>query len=675
MSRPLRVLLHPADDTACGRYRVIDPAAALRKAGYATTLTLPLGRALPTEQLKNLRPDVVVFQRVYQDEAIDTMRRYRKALPKAHFVYDLDDLLWDVPASNPFVPYLLPGMQSRIAKAMKLCDVVTVSTEMLGLQVRGILGSSKLRNHVVVVENAIPQKFVNAARNAAMEARKSREPGAKPRVGWAGGASHAEDLALLVDAIKETADKWQWVFMGSKPEGVDDLIEFHEGVPFEEYPAKLGALDLDMAIAPQVQNSFNICKSGLRGYEFSAAGFANFKLSDTAKVSRTEQLETWLECSRAAAADWKDLAQVQHERLLQFHLLEDHANLKEWAKAWTPYGKALFDPEVPASQMVFSEGFGPLLTTAEDEMVAKVLETPGLASVSVISNLGIYPTPDGYAPIPQDIAEIIGEAAAKEFPGITVPVAFPRGPYVLLTAQAISRVGAPDLDGFGGDQALALMEWGARAVEAGMHQAMLPSIFVRAEPPETAPQIDAAAVQRIVDWHPHMRHLLVNPAEHRPLMVVRRTLDLATQRVYAEKRGGGSSHATLLVNGSQADAEELARAGRVPFVAKLNGPWMAFEAPPMPNVPPMDLRGELGVLTGTLDTLGIRDVVFKGLGEGSIEILGAFQQLHENGYDLTYLPSIREFEAPPHPFISLQTWQMIWAEFLSSLMPTEIDEP
>jgi hypothetical protein len=66
----------------------------------------------------------------------------------------------------------------------------------------------------------------------------------------------------------------EWVFFGMCPDKLRPYIhEFHNGVPIEEYPRKLASLNLDLALAPLENNSFNECKSNLRLLEYGACGF------------------------------------------------------------------------------------------------------------------------------------------------------------------------------------------------------------------------------------------------------------------------------------------------------------------------------------------------------------------------------------------------------------------
>jgi hypothetical protein len=50
------------------------------------------------------------------------------------------------------------------------------------------------------------------------------------------------------------------------------LTEFHRGVPFAQFPARMAELNLDLALAPLELNAFNDCKSNLRLLEYGILG-------------------------------------------------------------------------------------------------------------------------------------------------------------------------------------------------------------------------------------------------------------------------------------------------------------------------------------------------------------------------------------------------------------------
>ncbi|MFT4190789.1 MAG: O-antigen biosynthesis protein, partial [Comamonas sp.] len=143
----------------------------------------------------------------------------------------------------------------------------------------------------------------------------------------------------LVAALQ---DEVEWVFMGMKPQGV--RCEFHTGVSFEQYPAKLASLDLDLAVVPLEINRFNECKSNLRLMELGILGVP-------VVCTDIEPYRCGLPVTRVRNRfkDWHDAVRAHlHDRdaseqagdalraaLLRDWMLEGD-NVTAWARAWLP---------------------------------------------------------------------------------------------------------------------------------------------------------------------------------------------------------------------------------------------------------------------------------------------------------------------------------------------------
>ncbi|MFN3737491.1 rhamnan synthesis F family protein [Hydrogenophaga sp.] len=252
------VLAHAADRSGCGHYRVIQPLEALRQAGLAEGFVNDT--ALLPSELARFDPDAIVLQRQIGDERLEAMRRM-KAFSRAFKVYELDDYLPSLPARSAMRDGIPKDAVKQLRKGLSLVDRFVVSTDALAEAFDGLHPDTR------VVKNRLPAHWwANLGQR--------RRDGRKPRVGWAGGSGHAGDLAILSDVVKALADEVEWVFFGMCPPGLLSLVsELHTGVAIEQYPAKLAALDLDLALAPLEHNRFNECKSNLRLLEYGACGF------------------------------------------------------------------------------------------------------------------------------------------------------------------------------------------------------------------------------------------------------------------------------------------------------------------------------------------------------------------------------------------------------------------
>ena len=258
--RPLpMVIALPADIEGCGHYRVIQPLRALREAGIVEGVLF--NGYLEISELARQDPDVVILQRQVGEPRLEAMRRM-KTLSRAFKVYELDDYLPNLPLKNVHREHMPKDILKTVRRGLSFVDRFVVSTSALAEAFAG------LHSDIRVAENRLPAHWWEAL------PERSAHRGRRPRIGWAGGASHTGDLEVIADVVRELANEVEWVFMGMYPFALRQHIhQFQPGVRIDHYPAALSALDLDLALAPVEQNLFNACKSNLRLLEYGACGY------------------------------------------------------------------------------------------------------------------------------------------------------------------------------------------------------------------------------------------------------------------------------------------------------------------------------------------------------------------------------------------------------------------
>jgi hypothetical protein len=325
-----RVLSIHADTMGCGEYRIIAPMRALTRAGKVMGWDAA-GYFHPREYAR-MDPESVVFQRQLEWGQIEFMQRIAR-ITKAFRVYELDDLISNIPimSSQKKVFVEQKDVNKRFRKAVSLCHRFVVSTEYLAEAFKGYC------DEIVVVPN-----YLERARWDGY--RPIRRGGAKARVGWAGSATHAGDLRLIVDVVKATADEVDWIFFGMCPDAIRPMVrEFHEPVKLDDYAAKLASLDLDLAIAPLEDIPFNHGKSHLRLLEYGVMGYP-VVCSDITPyrgafpVARVApKFKAWVEAIRERVADRDALARegdALRDHVQRHWMLEDHLDV--WLRAWLP---------------------------------------------------------------------------------------------------------------------------------------------------------------------------------------------------------------------------------------------------------------------------------------------------------------------------------------------------
>jgi GT2 family glycosyltransferase/2-polyprenyl-3-methyl-5-hydroxy-6-metoxy-1,4-benzoquinol methylase len=324
-----RMFCVAADAMGCGEYRIRQPLLAMQREGIAEGLLAPTH--LTPVLMERFMPSSIVLQRQLDAKQLAAMQDYRD-FSKAFKVYELDDYLPNLPVKSVHRKDMPKDILRTLRKAVALTDRFVVSTEPLAEQFAGF--HADLR----VVLNRLPVEWWSALSS---ERRKS----AKPRVGWAGGAGHRGDLELIVDVVRDLADEVEWVFFGMCPEKLRPYVpEAHEGVAIGGYPAALAALDLDLALAPLEDNTFNACKSNLRLLEYGACGFP-VVCSDIVcyrgdlPVTRVRnRYRDWMDAIRMHLADLDATAKAGDalRAAVQRDWMLTGDNLVAWRNAWLP---------------------------------------------------------------------------------------------------------------------------------------------------------------------------------------------------------------------------------------------------------------------------------------------------------------------------------------------------
>lgn len=340
--RPLPVVLASHSDWhGCGHYRILHPFQAL--AGELRTEGGVKYRDFHFTDVARIQPDVIVLQGAWLNEGILTqIRRYRE-ITGAKVVLEFDDYLPNIPTRSAYRKTFKQSWIKQMRRAIEQVDWLVVSTPVLAQEYAGFHGDIR------VAQNGLLPAWWGG-----LEGR--RRAGKKMRVGWAGGSSHTGDLAEIRAVISDLQDDVEWVFMGSKPDGIS--CEFHTGVPIEQYPAKLASLNLDLAVVPLEMNQFNRSKSNLRLLELGVCGVPVIctdidPYQGGLPVTRVRNRpQDWVRAIREHLADPVALAQ-QGDALrdaVRCDWMLEGAFLDQWASAWGVAPGT--DPEPPTRQEI-----------------------------------------------------------------------------------------------------------------------------------------------------------------------------------------------------------------------------------------------------------------------------------------------------------------------------------
>lgn len=268
------------DTQGCGTIRIIYPHLLLphiRMDGYRFSGFYSAYFIRQGDYYKHFT--AITFQRAATKQHLALISDFLNKVSRptnTPIIYEIDDLLIDIPVWNYAHKYYKENEQ-YIKQMMGIVHGLTVSTEKL----KEVY--SKYNPHIEVVPNHLP-KFIWGDIKPKHE-NQPRET--RPRILWAGSENHFAVAQMgmkggdfgdeLLNFIRKTTDKYQWVLCGGKPQELLDLIrnkkiEYHGWRNIFEYPTFLKSLDVDIAVAPLMPGLFNECKSNIKMLEYTALG-------------------------------------------------------------------------------------------------------------------------------------------------------------------------------------------------------------------------------------------------------------------------------------------------------------------------------------------------------------------------------------------------------------------
>lgn len=311
----IRIAVYSLDlpQYACAQLRVVQPATQLAGQVRLDWAAQSNGNdyAIRADAIDSA--DLILIQRTFPQAGAWPL--VEKALASGKPVlYDIDDLLLDVPEDHPLKKRLqlcVPFVRELLARA----DLTTVSTPTLAAAV------APLAKKVLVLANRLPDALWRTKAPA-----KSKQPG-RLRIGFAGTASHQADLALIEDALLEIAAKHhgavEFVFYGCATPRLRRLnaaVWRPFGDDYAAYCRALPRLGLHIGLGPLRDTPFNRCKSNIKWQEYAACGLAGI-FSDLEPYRDTvEPDSTGMLCANTAEAWFAALDHLISDPMLCHHI-------------------------------------------------------------------------------------------------------------------------------------------------------------------------------------------------------------------------------------------------------------------------------------------------------------------------------------------------------------------
>lgn len=263
------------DKFGCGAFRCYFPAYYLEQTqNYASNFIWQehiVSRESYVNDLKDA--NIVIFQRSDRAIFLDLMKDCRARGIRT--VYEVDDLLFDVPRHNPAAwMWRRKPVQKLLKTMLEMSDAVIASTKPLGERIEKEMGWTEGSVHLC--HNHLND--IAWGPSVLDSITKLHENNGRIVLGWQGSTTHDVDFKEALPAIKRVTDENPNVILrlfGDVPRSIrgvisNDKFEWTGGVPYEQYPVKLKYCNFDIGLAPVTPSTFNICKSNIKWLEYSA---------------------------------------------------------------------------------------------------------------------------------------------------------------------------------------------------------------------------------------------------------------------------------------------------------------------------------------------------------------------------------------------------------------------
>jgi len=238
------------DESGCGFYRIRLPLGELGKNGHEVRF-----KSGWSEEARGY--PIIVGQRMDKHDALPIWRRLKLG---SRLVYEIDDDVFNVEEVNWMAHrvYSKPIPQDAVIHAAQVADLVTVTTEPLAEVMR------KHNPNVAVLPNHVPSELLDIQ-------RPKRD---RLTVGWAGGASHGLDMALIAAQLRRFLQRHPHVDLHLIGTDYGDTIR-HKA-RFTKWDDDVYGyyrnIDFDIGLAPLTGSVFNRSKSAIRCLELAALG-------------------------------------------------------------------------------------------------------------------------------------------------------------------------------------------------------------------------------------------------------------------------------------------------------------------------------------------------------------------------------------------------------------------
>ncbi len=336
LSSPLRVAVFSLDHRphACGAIRLEAPLRATGTIERQWAVSWkPDGENFDVD-LDLDGVDVIVIQRLFPHPVTQEVVE-RLLAARLPVVYELDDLLTELPAASPHFA-TSEACRPHVLEAIRRADLVTVSTPALKQEY------AALNSNIRVLPNSVEARLFQR-----LPHHPRRRASGPVTIAYTGTATHLEDLSMIERTLcrvhERYGDRVRFLFMGCATETLAALPGVQlvaAEMDYRRYAVRLAASQIDLAVIPLRDNRFNRCKSNIKWLEYGACGipgvFSDLRpYRDSITHGATgvlvgEDQDAWLEAiSRLVddPAQRESIASRAHAEVLERYSLEANADL------------------------------------------------------------------------------------------------------------------------------------------------------------------------------------------------------------------------------------------------------------------------------------------------------------------------------------------------------------
>ena len=279
----VRGLNYYADFSGCGYWRMIWPEQIVN--AYQKAI-IHGSTVMVSDEKYYTNVKCVRIQRQATPHQLKFVKYLKDLGQKKGFslVYEIDDIVFyeDIPKYNKFRgAFEDPEIRKATTEMMAMADEITVTCDFMKDYYEEKTGNS----NITVIPNYPPQFWLDKYDESVVE-RGYNKRKRKPRVLYPGSGAHfdvdnvvnqQDDFGHVVDVVRKTVNKYQWVFVGAFPGKIRDLVragkvEFYPWLPLYDYPKLIQKIKPNVMVAPLANNTFNCAKSDLKFIEGCALG-------------------------------------------------------------------------------------------------------------------------------------------------------------------------------------------------------------------------------------------------------------------------------------------------------------------------------------------------------------------------------------------------------------------